>query len=215
MPDSWSHRAVRPLVPALIRARVTPNQVTAAHLTVGLVAVAATAWGSEATRLAGGGLWLVSCLLDRLDGELARIGDMCSPEGARLDEAVDRWTGALFLLGLGLSVHGGAHPWLGAACGLAAFAAQQANCLVADRFDALSPSGDKVIPSWGGFDADDGLYVLGPLAWLPAGLRLGAAELAAVGTSLFLVLFCVRLVRLRRRLARPGGRPGASAATGA
>ncbi len=202
MPASWSHRLVRPLVPALIRLKVTPNQVTAVRLLAGLCGIAAVAWGSDAARLWGGVLWLLCCLGDRLDGELARLGDMCSPQGEAFDMAVDRWNSALFFLGLGVSVRGGGHPWLGAACGVAAFLAQQAVCHTADRYDELSPSGDKVIPSRWGFDADDALYILGPLAWLPADLRLGATVLAAVGTSAFLLVFTVRLARLRRRLSR-------------
>ena len=205
MNTSWSHRLVRPLVPALIRLKVTPNQVTGVRLVLGLAGVAATAWGSETARLWGGALWLLCCLGDRLDGELARLGDMCSPEGARFDMAVDRWISALFFLGLGLSVHAGAHPLLGAACGGIACLAQLANSAVADRFDTLSPNGDKVIPSKWGFDADDALYVLGPLAWLSADLRLGADVLAAVGTTAFLAIFTLRLSRLRRRMSPTGG----------
>ena len=204
MPASWSHRLVRPLVPTLIRLRLTPNHVTGFRLVLGLAGVALVAWGSEATRLWGGGLWLLCCLGDRLDGELARIGNMCSPAGERFDTAVDRWMSALFFLGLGLSVRAGAHPLLGVACGAAACLAQHGVCMVADRFDRLSPSGDKVIPSRWGFDADDALYILGPLAWLPLDLRLTAVILAAVGTTGFLVVFALRLARLRRRLSRGG-----------
>lgn len=201
MTSSWSHLLVRPLVPTLIRLKLRPNHVTGFRLVLGSAGIAAVAWGTPAARLWGGGLWLLCCLGDRLDGELARIGDMCSPEGERFDTAVDRWMSALFFLGLGVSVHAGPHPWLGAALGLAACTAQQAVCRVADAFDGLSPGGDKVIPSRWGFDADDALYILGPLAWLPTDLRLDATALAAVGTAGFLVAFALRLSRLRRRLA--------------
>ena len=48
-----------------------------------------------------------------------------------------------------------------------------------------------------GFDADDALYILGPLGWLPAPYRLAVAVLAAVGTALFLILFVHRYTRLK------------------
>ncbi len=54
-----------------------------------------------------------------------------------------------------------------------------------------------------GFDADDALYLLGPLLWLPATIRFGATTLAAIGTMGFLILFVGRLARLRRRMAEP------------
>ena len=200
MPASWSHRLVRPLVRPLIRVGARPNHVTAVRLAVGVVGIVAIAWGSEASRLWGGVLWLLCCLGDRLDGELARIGDMCSPEGERFDTAVDRWMSALIFVGLGLSLRAGPHPILAAGCGAAAFLAQQGACMVADRFDVLSPSG-KVIPSRWGFDADDALYILGPLAWLPADWRTIAVVLAAVGTTGFLTVFALRLAQLRRRLS--------------
>lgn len=200
MADSLSHRAVRPLVPVLLRLRATPNQVTTVRLVIGLAATASVAWGSAESRLWGGLLWILGCLLDRLDGELARIGGMSSPQGAAYDTAVDRWMSALFFLGLGASLHGGPLAVPGLLCGLAACAAQHRACLVADRYDDLSES-DKVIPSRWGFDADDAYYVLGPLAWLSYAGRFTASVLAVVGTLVFLTVFVVRLSRLRRRTA--------------
>ena len=109
MSGSWSHRLVRPLVPPLLRVGVRPNYVTTAHLIVGAASLATIALGDDRARLWAGIAWLFSCLLDRLDGELARIGDMCSATGHRYDYLVDMWLSALFFLAIGLSVPGSYH----------------------------------------------------------------------------------------------------------
>lgn len=201
MTTSWSHLLCRPLVRPLLALRVRPNHVTTFHLVLGLIVLAAIAFGSDHARMLAGFGWLLACLLDRLDGELARIGNMCSAAGHRYDYLVDMWLAALFFVALGLSVHG-VHHILAGIFGLIAGTTQLVSGQVAERFDSLSGEGGKVLASRWGFDADDALYILGPLAWLPEYLRLGAVVLAAVGTAAFLLLFISRLQRLRARLAR-------------
>jgi archaetidylinositol phosphate synthase len=197
---SWTHRLVRPLVRPLIRLHVRPNHITGLHLVIGLVSLAAIAFGSDQARFWGGVAWLFSCLLDRLDGELARIGNMTSAWGHRFDYLTDMWLSALFFLALGLSVHG-AHHGLATGFGALAGLTQLLNGQVAERFDRLSGDDGKVLASRWGFDADDALYILGPLGWLPTPWRLVVTLLAGVGTAAFLLLFVVRLRRLRARLA--------------
>ena len=200
MGTSWSHRLVRPLVRPLLRIGATPNQVTACHLVLGLATLGAMGWGTNTVRLWAGGAWLVCCLLDRLDGELARIGNMCSAAGHRFDYLVDMWLGALYFVALGFSVHG-RYAFDAIACGVIACVNQFALYQVAERFDRLSGDAGRVLASRWGFDADDALYLLGPVVWLPTELRLAATVLAAIATILFLGLFVRRLARLRRRIA--------------
>ncbi len=199
MTTSWSHLLCRPLVRPLLALKVRPNHVTTFHLVLGLAVLGAIAFGSNHVRFLAGFGWLISCLLDRLDGELARIGNMCSEAGHRYDYLVDMWLSALFFVALGLSVHG-AHHFLATGCGLIAGLTQFLNGQVAERFDSLSGADGKVLGSRWGFDADDALYILGPLAWLSTDLRLVVTILAAVGTASFLLLFVTRLQRLRARL---------------
>jgi archaetidylinositol phosphate synthase len=197
---SWTHRLVRPLVRPLIRLHVRPNHITALHLAIGLAALAAIAFGSDTMRCWGGVAWLFSCLLDRLDGELARIGNMTSAWGHRFDYLVDMWLSALFFLALGFSVHG-PHHLLGLGFGGFACLTQWVSGQVAERFDRLSGDAGKVLASRWGFDADDALYILGPLGWLPTPWRLVVVLLAGVGTAAFLLLFVVRLRRLQAKRA--------------
>lgn len=200
MNTTWSHLLVRPLVRPLIRLHVKPNQVTLMHLLIGIVVLLCIAFGSDHVRLWAGVGWLFSCLLDRLDGELARIGNMTSPEGHRFDYLTDMWLSALFFVALGLSVHH-FHPLIAGVAGLIGCGVQLLNGQVAERFDALSGDAGKVLGSRWGFDADDALYILGPLGWLPETWRFGVTLLAAIGTSVFLLLFLFRLRRLRAALS--------------
>ncbi len=86
------------------------------------------------------------------------------------------------------------------ACGAVACASQLILSQVAESFDRQSDDG-KILASRWGFDADDALYLLGPLLWLPVEVRLGATVLAALGTGGFLLLFLHRLAGLKRKLA--------------
>jgi phosphatidylglycerophosphate synthase len=197
---SWSHLFVRPLARPLIAMGVTPNQITAFHLVMGLGIVAAIAWGTPQANFWAGIAWLVACLLDRLDGEVARIGNLSSPWGHKFDFFVDNVLGALFFVGLGIGLrHAPFGPWA-MGCGLVAGVNQFTLNHVAEAFDS-SAQGEKILASKWGFDADDALYLLGPLLWFPAPVRAVAAVLAAGATTFFLALFLRKLAALRRRQA--------------
>jgi archaetidylinositol phosphate synthase len=194
---------VRPLVRPLIRLGVRPNQVTALHLVVGLAVIGAVASGSSVGLIWAGFGWLVSCLLDRLDGELARIGDMCSEAGHKFDCFVDTTLSSLFFLGLGVGLRNQPHGWVAVTFGVVACISQLTLNQVAEAYDSTAGVDGKILASRWGFDADDGLYLLGPLLWLPASFRFGATALAAMATLGFLMLFVSRLTRLRRQMAAP------------
>ena len=193
---------MRPLARPLIRLGVTPNQITAFHLVVGLATVGAIAWGSPAADIFAGFAWTFAYLLDCLDGEVARIGDMCTPAGHRFDYIVDTTLSSLYFLALGVGLRDASYPfgWIAVACGAIACISQLTLSQVAEAFDSQSDDG-KILPSRWGFDADDALLLLGPLLWLPANIRLGVTVLAAVGTGGFLLLFLRRLAGLKRRHA--------------
>ena len=200
MANSWSHRIVRPLARPLIRLGVTPNQITGFHLGLGLGIIAAMVWGTPQANLWAGVAWLVACLLDRLDGEVARIGNMTSAAGHRFDDFVDTTLSSLYVLGLGLGLRDAPHGWVAVAAGALACIAQFTLNRVAEDFDSHAEGDDKILASRWGFDADDGLYLLGPLLWFPAPVRMAAAVLAALATTGFLLLFLRRLARQRREL---------------
>lgn len=198
---SWTHLLVRPLVRPLLSIGATPNQVTTVRLLAGLISVALVASGTPRANLWGGIIWLVSALLDRLDGELARIGNLCSPLGQRYDYFVDTGLSAVFFIALGVGLrHSPMGVWA-IALGAVACLGQLAASWMAEEYDKRAPSGEKVIGQMWGFDADDALYLLGPLVWLSVSVRSVAVVLAATGTLGFLVFFSFRLAQLKASLA--------------
>ncbi|MCQ8239973.1 CDP-alcohol phosphatidyltransferase family protein [Rhizosaccharibacter radicis] len=95
------HRSVRPAVRLLAATAVTPDQLTIARLLTGLAAAVAFAIGPMMLG-AGLGLMLVSCLLDRADGELARQTRRFSRFGGRFDLVADCVATAAIFVGLGI-----------------------------------------------------------------------------------------------------------------
>jgi CDP-diacylglycerol--glycerol-3-phosphate 3-phosphatidyltransferase len=89
------YAVTRPLVEGLIRAGIRPNSIT----TVGtlLVVASAVAYGAGRVRL-GGILYLVSGIIDTLDGAVARAVGATTRFGAFYDSTLDRvGDGATFM----------------------------------------------------------------------------------------------------------------------
>lgn len=106
------------LVKALLRTRITPNQVTVAAFFIGVGAAFAFSRGKPAWVILGAVLAQLSSVVDCADGMLARALGRTSEFGAYLDLVLDRvteffliaggvlgcyaWTGNIRLLALGL-----------------------------------------------------------------------------------------------------------------
>ncbi len=94
---NWSPRLVRPVIQALLRLGVTPNQLTAGALVAAWLAGAAA--GAGWLPLAGI-LILLGGTLDALDGELARQGHQESRLGPFIDSIADHYGDFAVYLGL-------------------------------------------------------------------------------------------------------------------
>ena len=99
--DTLIHRLVRPAVRAAAALGVTPDQVTGLRVATGLAAAATFAAGPGHVMDAGAGLFLVSTLLDRADGDLARRLGRVSAYGRLLDLWSDGAVTIACFLGLG------------------------------------------------------------------------------------------------------------------
>ena len=107
--DTLIHQAVRPAVRAVAtRTQLTPDHLTALRVATGLGAAASfTRYGSTGWMVLGTCLFLLSALLDRADGELARQTHRFSQHGHRWDLVADCTCTAVVFLGLGLGAAGG------------------------------------------------------------------------------------------------------------
>ena len=80
--DAYAYRPAASLfVPLLARTIITPNQVTAVSLIIGLVGVILLSIPSYAWRLTGSLVLQFSIIVDCMDGQLARLKKMTSDWG--------------------------------------------------------------------------------------------------------------------------------------
>jgi phosphatidylglycerophosphate synthase len=102
------------LTPLLLRLPVTPNQVTAASLLVGVVGAACFLFGLWGWDIFGALLIVLSYTLDCCDGEIARIKSMISATGEKFDDIADSIVDSVFfiLLGIGTTLATGSNFWM-------------------------------------------------------------------------------------------------------
>ena len=186
--NTWIHRIARLGIRPLTGTRITPNQVTTLRLAVGVAAAAAFAEGGDPWRDWGAGLFLLSMVLDRADGELARLTGTTSAWGHKYDLASDALCNALAFFGLGFGLRAsGFGPW-GALMGLVAGLAIAAVLWLVMRVEAQDGPRAGELGSAAGFDADDALLIVPLAVWLGlAGPLIVAASLGAPLFALFML----------------------------
>ena len=199
---SWSHRLARILVRPLVGTGITPNHLTTLRLVTGLAACAALVPVGGLWLWWAGCLWLISALLDRADGELARIGGMATPGGHRYDYLVDNVVNSGFFIALGLGLRdsplGGGAVALGLWTGTALYVCGYWS----EALELLEGPGSKAYSGAYGFDPDDLLYLLTPIVWL--GWRMQLVVCACLGATFMMLLTGWRLRRLTGRRVDAG-----------
>ncbi|MEX2482430.1 MAG: CDP-alcohol phosphatidyltransferase family protein [Gammaproteobacteria bacterium] len=198
-PRTHTHAIARWLIRPLVHTAVTPNQLTTLRLLSGIAAAAAFATGTPSGNLWGGLLFVLSTLLDRADGELARLSGRCSPGGHRYDLSCDLASNAIVFLGIGIGV---SHGELGS---IAIFMGAVAGLSIAAIFlivFGLHNHGSNPQEAFGAasrFDLDDGLFLLAPLAWW--GYLQPLLVAAAIGAPCFLAYAMLRYRSMQTRSA--------------
>lgn len=159
--DTLLHRTLRPVVGWLVRTPVTPDVLTLLRLLTGLGAAACFACGPRLMN-PGAGLCLVSMLLDRADGELARQSGRFSRRGERLDLISDCVATMAIFVGLGIGAAPAAWRAAGLACGVLAAVATVGLFVQLNR---PTPAGAvRLVPSRR-FDPDDAMLVVPFAIW--------------------------------------------------
>lgn len=195
--DTWIHRIAHAVVARpLATTSVSPNQLTTARLATGLASAAAIGTGLPLWQDIGAGIFVVSMILDRADGDLARLTGKTSAAGHRYDLIADGVANAVIFFGLGFGLRDGAFGLLAIPMGLAAGIAVAAILRMAMWAEEHKGARAAELPAFAGFDVDD-LMVLVPLAVWFGELEL-LLKAAAVGAPLFAVFF---YWHVRRRLA--------------
>jgi phosphatidylglycerophosphate synthase len=100
---SWM---VRPLWLLVLASGISPNAVTVIAMMTGGASGVAVAYGHFAL---GGWLFILSGILDTLDGKLARARSRVTPAGAAFDSLLDRYADGAVLFGLAVYFR---HSWV-------------------------------------------------------------------------------------------------------
>ncbi len=191
--DTLVHRIIRPAVRMLAATPVTPDHLTALRFATGLAAAAAFARGGQGWVAIGAAAFLLSALLDRADGELARQTRRFSQHGHRYDLLADWSAGAMTFLGLGVGARGGPLGLAAPTLGLLAAAGSSVLFWALSAWAERRPPRDAAGNARALLDPDDAMLAIPLLLWSfgPAAVLLPAGILTPL-----LALWMIRRLRM-------------------
>lgn len=194
--NTWIHRVARvTVVKPLVHTAVTPNQVTTARLLTGIAAAVVIGAGSPLWQHVGAAVFVLSVVLDRADGDLARLTGRTSASGHRYDMIADAVSNALVLIGLGIGLRDGGFGLLSVPMGLMAGVSVAAILWLVMRIEELEGARAAELPSVAGFDVDDAVLLIPVFIWLgqAEGLLAAAFFIAPLVAVLFFAMYRKKL----------------------
>ena len=199
----WDQRLARILVKPLTRTPITPNQITSVSLLCGVAGGVMLGMGGAAMGW-GALLYVLAQFIDHMDGELARATGRTSVFGHYYDHVAGGIFEVVMFAGIGIGLQQTAFAPLGLdalgpwASTMGAVAAIAVGVTVTLRMEIFRAFGRDAIdqPGFAGFEIEDIMYVVGPLAWF-GGLDVFLL-LASIGTPIFMVM-TIREYFVRRR----------------
>jgi archaetidylinositol phosphate synthase len=194
--QTYAHRIARVLVRPLLGTAVRPNHITLLRILIGLAACAFLAAGTVGSSIWSGILWIIACVLDRADGELARLGDLRSNSGKVLDFYSDLILDSLWFLAAGIAVSRGSLRGIGLALGVISCLSLAVCIWMAEVFERRSGAGVKTYYGIEQFHPDDALFLLPAFVWV--GWQNGLLIASSIVTPVMSLIIVVRYLRLRR-----------------
>ncbi len=143
--------------------------------------------GQEFWTVAGSILFIVSMLLDRADGILARLSGKTSPWGHKYDLVSDSLSNALAFIGIGVGLRESELGFWAIPLGVLAGLSVTAVLWLVMRAEDQEGSRAAELEGTAGFDPDDAMLFV-PVAML-LGWDLYLISAAAVGATLFALFF--------------------------
>lgn len=204
MPSRATFRPYDERLAAVLAARLAPtglhpNHVTLISLILALAGAALFADGRWPAAALGAGLFVLARFLDHVDGCLAVAAAKKTRFGYYFDYVTGALSyGALFLgLGIGLA-NGPLGNWALALGGAGVAAAVVAAVLNLDLDREFGLGGGETFgyPAYGGFELEDGIYLLAPVTWL--GWLTPFFLAAGIGAALYCLWTLSRLIAARR-----------------
>jgi phosphatidylglycerophosphate synthase len=194
--QSYAHLVARALVRPLLGTWVRPNHITLLRMGIGIAACGLLATGVGVCEVWSGVLWLVTCLLDRADGELARLGDMRSDLGRTLDFYSDLVLDSLWFLAMGFGLRHGALGRAAIPLGVLTCVCMLLCIGLAELYERDSEPGVKTFYGLRRFHPDDALFLFALFIWLHV-LPLVLVA-ASVATPLIAAVIAVQYLAARR-----------------
>lgn len=181
----WDQKLARILAKPLVRTPVHPNHITTLALLIGLAAAWLFSLGDRDAANWAAALFVLAAFLDHVDGELARLAGKTSRFGHYYDHVVSGITYTAGFIGIGIGMSHGVLGWWAIPLGIVA--GISITLILSVRLGMEIKHGKESIRqrNFAGFQAEDVLYVVGPVTWLGGMMPFLVA--AGVGTPLFLI----------------------------
>lgn len=194
-PKTYSHYLARWMITPLLNTPVTPNHITTLRLLSGLLAAYWFSIGEYFWTCLGGLMFVISTLLDRADGELARLGKLSSKGGHWYDLICDMVVNVVIFVGIGFGVAAssglGSWAWI---MGIISGLSVGAIFLVVFQLHTSGSHPGIAFKYPDGFDLDDSLFVIAIFAWFNALLPLLIMAVLAAPAFLIFALWRSRQV---------------------
>jgi len=162
----YDQRIARQIIRPFARTPLTPNMVTAVSFAFGLASSFTFAFAIETMAGWAALLFMLAVLTDHMDGELARMTGKTSTIGHHLDYIVGTLNYAALFIGLGVGLSRGPMGDEALALGLTVGIANPAICALRMLMDSRYGAEAVEHPAAGGFEIEDFIYLIGPIAWL-------------------------------------------------
>lgn len=184
-PKTYAHHAGRWLIRPLVNTPVTPNHLTTLRLLTGIAAAVAFSMGDYFWTAWGGALFAISALLDRADGELARLSGKMSSWGHWYDLYCDSVVNVVLFFGIGIGLTESALGHWAWKMGLLSGLSIAVTFWIVFRLHEKGSHPSEAFNYPDGFDLDDALFLVSIFAWFDGMLPLLIA--ASVCAPLFLM----------------------------
>jgi archaetidylinositol phosphate synthase len=182
----WDARLAYCLIYPLRNSRVMPNHLTGLRLVFGILAAAAFAMGDYFWTNAGAVCFVISNFLDHTDGELARLTNRMTEHGHYFDLVCDAIANIILFVGIGIGLAQGQLGFWALPMGLASGISVAGVFHLRNRIEQNIGKLEARQPHYGGFEAEDVLYLLPVVTWMK--WLVPFLILASIGAPAFAIL---------------------------
>ena len=194
----WDQKLAVIFVVPLSKTGITPNQITFITLMLAIFAGYLFALGDQNSLNYGSAIFVIARFMDNFDGMIARIKNMETKFGYFFDYTTGGISFAVMYLGIGYGLQDSTLSFWAIVLGIAGAISSLA-CLFMnlERDKKLNLKDGEWVgyPRAGGFELEDGIYLLAPITWM--GWIIPFFVLSAIGSIFFFLWTLGRLIKKR------------------